>query len=52
MPKELKTETLQIPLTPSQMKKITKLSGNEILSPATYTRQVLIKTLKLKDDSK
>lgn len=52
MTKELKSQRLQIPVTPSQMKKIRKLSANSILTPAAYVRQVLVKTLKLKDNEK
>jgi len=50
--KELLTEILQIPFSPSQMKKIKKLSANSILTPAAFVRQHLVITLKLKDDSK
>jgi len=46
--KELKTERLQIPLTVPQMEQIEKLSRGEVLSAATFARQQLVKTLKLK----
>jgi len=48
--KALKTERLQVPLTVAQMQKLEKLSSSNVLSPATFARQQLVKTLKLKED--
>lgn len=47
MSKEMLSESLQIAFSPSQMKEIKKMAGNEILTPAAFARQHLVKTLKL-----
>jgi len=47
--KELHTASLQVPLTPTQMKKMEQLSSSNVLTPAAFTRQLLVKTLKLKE---
>jgi len=46
---ELLSDVINIPLTPTQKKKLEKLAGNSVLSPATFTRQHLVKSLKLQD---
>jgi len=46
---ELLTDVINIPLTPAQKKKLEKLAHSSVLSPATFTRQHLVKTLKLQD---
>jgi len=46
---ELLTEVIQVRVTPKQFKKIEKKAQNEVLSTATYTRQQLVKSLKLQD---
>ncbi len=46
--KENLTERLTIAFTTAQMAKIEKLSSSNVLSTATFARQQLVKTLKLK----
>ncbi len=50
MPKgELLTEALLMRFTLTQKKKLEKLADSNVLPTATFTRQQLVKTLKLQD---